>query len=755
MSASPSYAPIRGLRIIAAALALIGFTATVAQIVLMRELMVVFHGNELSLGLMLASWLAWTAAGSGLLGRLGQGVAQPARLVAMLEAAVSIAFPLSVTAARFSREVFRPVTGEMLGPGQMLAAGIAVLAPFCLLSGWLFAAGSRLRMRAAGEDTASASARVYVLEAAGSAAGGLVASLLLIRWLDSFAVAWLLAAANLLVAARLAFRRGIAMAVAGLALIPGWVATRALENVSLRVLWRGLAVLESRNSPYGNLTVVETEGSRTLYETGLAAGTVPDPASAEESVHYALLQHPWPRHLLLIGGGWQGALGEALKHPSLERVDYVELDPAVLRVAERQFAGAWLAARNDPRVRVHALDGRLYVRRARERYDVIIVNLPEPETAQLNRFYTLEFFREAARRLDEGGVLSVRLRAAENYLSPELARLLGSVDATLRAVFAETAVLPGETVHFFAARRAGVLARDAGVLEQRLRARGIQTRYVREYYFRFRFTPARVRMLEEQMRVAGPPRLNRDFAPVGYYYGVTRWSAQFDRRYRAALEVAARAGFASLAAGVFLAAAVVAWRAARHGGRGAAAVAIAAMGFTLMALQVLLLVGFQVLFGYVYHQLALIVGAFMAGMALGSRQALDCAKERDARLLALSAALAAVSGIVLFAVLRSLAPASAGGAVWLAGHVAVPAVAAACGWMGGFQFPVASRLYFREGPRAGLGALYALDLAGACAGALVTSGYLLPVFGYFKTACLLALVNLPGALLAGRLAARR
>ena len=55
-------------------LLLIGFTATVAQILLMRELLVVFYGNEISLGLLLASWLLWTGAGSGLFGRKGSVV---------------------------------------------------------------------------------------------------------------------------------------------------------------------------------------------------------------------------------------------------------------------------------------------------------------------------------------------------------------------------------------------------------------------------------------------------------------------------------------------------------------------------------------------------------------------------------------------------------------------------------------------------------------------------------------------------------
>ena len=48
-----------------AALAATGFCAVVGQIVLMRELIQVFNGNEISLGILLGTWLLWTAAGSG------------------------------------------------------------------------------------------------------------------------------------------------------------------------------------------------------------------------------------------------------------------------------------------------------------------------------------------------------------------------------------------------------------------------------------------------------------------------------------------------------------------------------------------------------------------------------------------------------------------------------------------------------------------------------------------------------------------
>src|ERR1035437_4932125 len=68
-----------------AALTLIGFSAVIGQIVLMRELIVVVNGNEISLGIMLSTWLFWTAAGSGLSSGFALGGSNARRAVAALE----------------------------------------------------------------------------------------------------------------------------------------------------------------------------------------------------------------------------------------------------------------------------------------------------------------------------------------------------------------------------------------------------------------------------------------------------------------------------------------------------------------------------------------------------------------------------------------------------------------------------------------------------------------------------------------------
>jgi spermidine synthase len=769
-----SQADLRGIaqapRTVLAVLTLIGFTAVIAQIVLMRELMVVFCGNEMSLGLMLASWLLGTAIGSSGLGRLAARTPQPRRLMALLEVLVALTFPLAIFLARASKGVFQSVPGEILGPGPMILTSLVVLSAFCLLSGGLFAVGSRLFAQEAGTSTLAGTSNVYLLEALGSGLGGILASLLLIRYFTSFQIAALLGLLNFWGAASLTIRSVPRRRAAGLALLGVFALLVVpfgcpwLENISLQRLWSGFELVAARNSVYGNLAIVQTEGTRSLFENGLAAFHVPDPAAAEEAVHLALLQHLAPQSLLLIGGGANGSLSQALQHPSLERIDYVELDPAVLDVAQEYFPAAWAPLRADPRVHVHNTDGRLFLRSTDLKFDVVIVNLPEPQTAQLNRFYTLEFFREAASKLTPAGVFSFQLKASEDYISPDLAEFLRCIDKTLRQVFPEVATIPGDSVHFFATTQAGSLTNDSRELIARLRARHIRTSYVREYYLPYRLMPDRVLELESQIRPDAQTRTNRDFTPIAYYFDVALWSTRFNSAYRRVFQTMAAVRFGSLAMWLALVlfglVALLCWlpAAAENRSRASAGLCIAAMGFTLIGLEMLLLLAFQAIYGYVYQQLAVIIAGFMLGMTLGSRWGLRAAVlatgPRDARRLFRLQLLAALSPVLLYVLFDALAAIKNPATVFLASQIMFPVLAVLCGLFGGYQFPVATRIFFSNSHHkaSGPGTLYALDLAGACVGAVVLSSYLVPVFGFRETAWLMAVVNLAPAALAGLLA---
>jgi spermidine synthase len=773
-------------------LSLIGFTSVIAQIVLMRELIVVFYGNEISLGIMLAGWLLWTAIGSSVSGQVSARLRDSRKLMACLETLIAAVFPLTILAVRASRPVLQSVPGEILGPAPMFLTSFVTLSAFCLLSGGLFAAGSKLCADEARTSTASAASSVYLLEAAGSGLGGVLASLVLIRYCTSFEIALFVALLNLLAAAWVGVRtpsyRRVLLALILIAALPIPRAARLLEAKSLALLWHGFSLVESRNSVYGNLALVATSESRSLFENGLRVLTVPDPSAAEESVHFALLEHTAPRSVLLIGGGINGSLAQALQYSSLERLDYVELDPAILGVAERHFAHAWNRVRSDPRVRIHPMDGRLFLKTSNAKFDVIIINLPDPFTAQLNRFYTQEFFIEAAEKLNPGGVLSFQVTASENYISQELADLLRCLQKTLRAVFPQVVAIPGETVHFLAANQPGSLTLDPSELMTRLRERRIRTQYVREYYIPFRMSPDR--MLDLQLQIEPQPAtpINRDFTPIAYYFDVVLWSSRFHSHWRELLESLARLRFGAVAGAVTLGVLGLALLSAlyerirvarpaeemsRH--KATLGLCVAAMGFTLLGLEVLLLLGFQALYGYVYQQLSILVAVFMVGMAAGAWLALNKVRALPAQCnpvpasldpkmsagtrrawqfeflrLALLQLLAALAPLLLYALFVSLEGVRSLAALLTISQMVFPVLALIVGLMGGYQFPLASRIYFARSDNSNRnpGMLYALDLLGACLGAVALSAYLLPVYGFLRTAMLMAVVNLAPAGLA-------
>jgi spermidine synthase len=747
---------------------LIGFTAIVAQIVLMRELIVVFHGNEISLGLILAGWLFWSAVGSGFLGRLTARA--PRQTVAGLQAAVAVVFPLTILAVRTRGFAAGATPGEIMGPGLMFLTSFLSLSVFCAFSGWLFAAGSRLYAAEWGKHTDEATSSVYFLEAVGAGLGGILASIVLIRRLSSVEIVAVISLLNLIAAALLAFRspgRRVAAAAVLAALFGGVVlpfGIRALDTFSLGYLWRGFDLVESRDSIYGNLAVVTTGETKSVFGNGVVQFTVPDPAAAEEAVHFALLQHAAPKSMLLVGGGVGGALAEALEHSTLDRVDYVELDPTVLELGREYFAESWFPVQANTRVDIHHVDGRLFMQSTDRLYDAIVIDLPDPQTAQLNRFYTLEFFRAAARRLEPDGVLSFQVAGAENYVSEELTAFLRCVYRTLRQVFPRIVVIPGATVHFFAGGDTSEITADPGVLVERLRARGVVTQYVREYFFPFRMTPDRMDDMRSRLEAEVRTPLNSDFAPAAYYFDVVLWSTRFHQAYRGVFQTLGNVDFGAVAGAVALALAILVAlvsrraRGERRLGIGAGA-CVATMGCTQIGVQVLLLLAFQAVYGYVYHQLALMIALFMVGMALGSWMAIRRstgdtsagADAGDARLL-LGLQLAAVGlPLALYALIAATSRVTNPAGVVGVSNVMYPVLALGSGWLGGFQFPIASRFFFgRAVTSSSPGSVYAIDLAGACVGAVVFSAYLIPVFGFFKTAVLMALVNAAPAVVVAR-----
>jgi spermidine synthase len=410
--------------------------------------------------------------------------------------------------------------------------------------------------------------------------------------------------------------------------------------------------------------------------------------------------------VLLVSGGVSGSARELLEWP-LNRVDYVELDPAVLVAAER-FLPERLA---DPRLGLHVDDGRRFLERAPPgSYDVIILDLPDPVTSQLNRFYTLEVFRAARAALGGDGVLALSIGHYENYVSDELAALLSTVHRTLRQVFPTVLVLPMGEVTVLASP--GELDPDvaARFAFQAQRA-GVETDWVTATQLAADLSPDRRADVERALSADGP--VNRDLEPVLYFQAIRAWLSRFHTSF------------------VWVPVVAALWVVLYLVRSGPVATAVFTVGFGAAALEVVVLLAFQVVHGFVYRQLGLIITLFLVGLAIGASLANRWlgARPRTA-LIALLAGAAASAGALPWLLQGLVALTGRGddaGRI-VSAFVVFPALVLGLGTLVGAAFPVAARVDFR-GASATAARLYTADFVGAAAGALLVSTLALPLLG--------------------------
>ncbi len=738
---------------------LIGFSAIASQIVLVRELLIVFYGNELSMAFMFAGWLIGGAIGGVSLGALSDKIKDRVPVFCACQIALSAMLPISIMVIRFVRPILGINPGEIIPIYTIALSSLIILLPICATLGFMFSLASRIYKPESGMG-ASRIGEVYALEAIGAMVGGAITGFILIRYISSIqtmgVLSFLLSGSAIILFRHIGssrykiIARSIATAAFSLYimlwLFNGW---QAIDKYSLDIEWRGSELLASKNSNFGNIVVTKKGGQFSFFDNGLRLYTVPDRPTAEEAAHFALLEHPNPKKVLLIGGGAGGLLGEIARHP-VDRIDYVELDPLIIKMAKEYAGGESRSQLSGPKVSIIFEDGRRYIKRTAEKYDVIIINIGDPYTAGLNRFYTLEFFKEAMKVMNQGGVISFGLSASESYIGEELADFLRSIYATLSRVFPDVKVIPGETAYFLASNSKDILTYDYKLLMQRAKSRALELVYVREYYLSSRMSPELITYTENVIRDSGKIRINRDFKPSAYYYGIIAWAKRFkDSSLVTALKSIDEKLILSVIVLVYIAILVIGLGqlARRRLFKDAAILSILVNGFSQMSFQIILLLAFQMIYGYMFYKLGIILAAFMAGIGLGgwlgSKRLLPGNAVKDKyTLIALQCGLC-LYPVVLLGALKYLSIWRGEMIGWIGANIIFFLLPFVSGLLGGYIFPTVSALSLNaEGDRGRTAGLnYGIDLFGSCAGAVLTGVFLIPVLGIPDTCLAISALN--------------
>jgi spermidine synthase len=728
-------------------LVVLGFSSLISQVVVIRELAMSFYANEFFIGWILFCWLLGTAWGSALGSRLSRDAEKAFRLLTICHVLTAFLFPLAIVLIRSGKMILGTPAGALPEFIPALLYPFAVLAPLCGVMGIQFsvAAGSQTIQMPEGES-ARAVGWAYFLECLGFIAGGILFSFVLV-FANEFRVAAILAVLNLAVACGVFHVflkknkkiRRILILTTILFPVGLFAGSAFLQQQTSQWRFPSETLIRTENTVHGNVSVTQLGSQFNFYQSGLLLGADREDLASEYLVHFPMLAHPAPQTVLLLGTGFNGPLQQILKHGP-QRVCAVELDPGLLKITREFLPEDLRAILRDPRVRLGAADPRDFLRSENEKFDVIIANFPDPASVLTNRNYTDQFFRSVRSHLSPGGVFSTHITFSANIMTPELERFGSSVYATLSQVFPSVKVLPEDTLYFLASGENASLGGPEKMID-RLSERKIKPDFLTANQIRYRFTNDRVERVVTAFRNAIWKTKNTDLRPRTCYFEFLRWLSQFDPKIAEAFFFLATLPFpvilttgllTILILGVFT-------REPKKQARKLALVSMGTAGFSLMACEIVVIYLFQAAFGDLYYRLAWVITAFMTGVGAGTWAAMSLKKISERFALTMLHVMNAAFFLWLIKVCVRIF--SKGFFLGGAYQGAFLGIALWGGLAAGAIFPFANRFYLTRGEGDRLGGVYAADLWGSALGALLTSGFFIPIWGVPQTLMFLGTAN--------------
>ncbi|MFN3420684.1 MAG: hypothetical protein ACK40X_03030, partial [Armatimonadota bacterium] len=613
----------------------LGFVSQVCQVILLRELLSLAEGTELTIAFVLGSWLVFTALGSFLASKL---MAAKKHLLAPLPTysllclmMAAVAF-LDIWFIRSSRVFFSLPPGEPLSISQWLVTASITLLPICIAIGAQFVLAASF-VGAAG---------VYIAESLGAVLAGMALSLLLLQLLDHTSLLACSLALHLLSSlwAILKFQPNTLLSIA-LSFVTGLIliASPFVEHHTQLRFWRSMLpsgeLVRSAKSPYGSVTIVRYGDQLSVYQSGHLLFTLPDQGEIASLVHLILLQHPKPNRILLIGGlgGWVKAV---LEHPKVVGVDWVEIDPVIPKLVLPLLPAKERDWTSDPRLGLHFTDGRSFIKQVHRPYDVIIVVASDPTTAVANRFFTREFFAEVAKALSLSGVFALHgLREPPSGFGEFYLMRNNCVYKTMLTTFCEVLVVPSSPLTLLAkcpdtqqpTSSFANLTLHEHTLLQRAEERKLgslnlyaftDTVQVERVNYELKtglpFNPL------ERERVKGTRRklLNSDTNPTVYFLSSLFWLRMGNLRVASLLETLVMVP--RWAIWLLLPLPLAFWLLVKLSRKNwlAPILAIVVISSVGMLAELAILLLFQSRFGTLYQQVGLLFGLFMFGLAIGA-----------------------------------------------------------------------------------------------------------------------------------------
>ena len=668
-----------------------GILSVLSQNILIREIYTIFHGNELTYGLVVAFWLLGAGAGAF----WGRKAEEEKLYLPFL--VLSLYLPFSIYLLRFLPGFLDYKPGEMFSISLLLIQTIVILFPIYFNFGLIFAIGQK-KFSNLSRNNLKGITRPYIVDSFGDLLGGILFSYVFVSFFSPAKKLIFVSILFLLPVILLKSRKftPLILVFLSISVFPG------LDNVVKKTyerLYTGFKIKDIIETKYGRYMEIEKDGRFSLFSNGILSYTYPDRITSEYT-HIPLLLSPYhEKNILFLGIAGPGEIMELSKY---KKLTVVHTDSKLQKTLEKH-----IDKRSLQKISFIASDPRLFLKRTHKKFDAIFLGIGDPLSISDNRFYTKEFSKLLREKIDDKGIVAFSISSGENYLNETTLDYNSLVFWTYRVDFANYFVIPGYNARYIFSN--APLYYEEERVEDELE--NLDTRYLDKYTVNSYLPDFRIREFKAQLsdNYIG---LNYDKKPRAFLLALFHYLEKHNQiiySLKPIFDVPVFLIFLLLPIPLFF---------RKTGFR------VSLIGAISIGISYFCIISLQLIYGNVYHLVGLITGLFMFGVGTGTylTEKIKLQKNLKAPFITLTLLL-----LIQFSIISAENPS-------FGTFLFIPVISFISGATVGWTYTTAGTILVNKRTKySAAPSVYAFDLIGGSAGALLCSFIFIPLFGIIPT----------------------
>lgn len=594
----------------------IGISASIAQAIMIRELLMFFRGNELSIGIIMVLWFAGITAGAAISKKIqAHQFSSIAHNILLHPSSVCISLILLYCTPIFyhTYDSFYPLEVELI-------IAVVCLLPQCFIIGYIFPvlvnACSRLTINNPGTV-------VFLLESLGAFTGGIAFTFLIIQKINPLGTTLILFIIACIISFTVVQQRikrlaiVIAMVIVAFVIAHSSYVEKKLLSLSFAANHPG-TLLEYRRTPYQMMFVAGVDDTIALYGNNNLYAQLPDDYQVRPIIHALLSTGSVLKDTDILISGDTAFLHYVFAYAGAS-IDHVTVDPVMWNIVQQKINSIYPDFPTKL-INVYYDDTRHYLKSTGKKYNAVIILPPPPDSIMHNRLYTVEFFKDCKLHLTHNGVCIIQIEGFANIMNPFLRRYVASVINSFRQVFPSSLISAGDTIYCIGFN----YNRDtdtSNYLSQYLKNFSASpiSKTIRilvpgfsPQEFKMYFQESQQEYLAKQLQ--SEHIINSDLLPKGYFEylanSLKQSSSEAERIITNPLLM------------ILLLIIIVILSLWYFNSRGTQHIIFGSIifvsGFISMAAMIIALIAYQNVFGVLYYKIALCNALFMLGLAIGS-----------------------------------------------------------------------------------------------------------------------------------------